>query len=146
MIAVDTNLLVYAHRPESPFHVAAAACLESLANGSGAWAIPWPCVHEFYSVVSNPRIFNTPTPFDVAVQAIDAWLASPTLHLLHESASHWQLLGELIRASRVVGPRIHDARIAVICLDNGVRELWSADHDFGRFPRLAVRNPLVDAR
>jgi uncharacterized protein len=28
---------------------------------------------------------------------------------------------------------------------HGVRELWSADRDFGRFPGLHVRNPLVKA-
>jgi hypothetical protein len=38
---------------------------------------------------------------------------------------------------------VHDARIAALCRVNGVRELWSADRDFGRFADLVVRNPLV---
>jgi len=38
---------------------------------------------------------------------------------------------------------IHDARIAAICLENGVVELWSADRDLGRFAGLKVVNPLV---
>jgi hypothetical protein len=41
------------------------------------------------------------------------------------------------------GSRIHDARIAAICLHHGVGELWSADRDFSAFPQLKVRNPLV---
>jgi predicted nucleic acid-binding protein len=40
---------------------------------------------------------------------------------------------------------VHDARIAALCLQHGVRELWSADRDFNRFPALRTRNPLVAA-
>jgi uncharacterized protein len=47
VIAVDTNLLVYAHREDSPLHGVALARIEALAEGCGTWAIPWPCLHEF---------------------------------------------------------------------------------------------------
>ena len=143
MIAVDTNLLVYAHRLDSQFQRPAAACIASLAEGKAAWAIPWACLHEFLSIATNPRIFNPPTKPQVAIATIDAWLESPTLHLLHETPDHWLTLSGLLKASGIVGPRVHDARIAAICLDNGVREIWSADRDFNRFPSLTVRNPLV---
>jgi hypothetical protein len=49
----------------------------------------------------------------------------------------------VLESSQTVGPRMHDARVAALCLSHGVRELWSADRDFGAFPALAVRNPLV---
>lgn len=143
MIAVDTNLLVYAHRSESAFHRRAAECVASLAEGRGAWAIPWPCVHEFFAVVTNTKIFEPPTPVAVAIRALDAWFASPTLHLLAETAEHWPTMRSLVGISNAVGARIHDARIAAICLQHGVRELWSADRDFRRFPALTVRNPLI---
>ena len=54
MIAVDTNLLVYAHRAEGHFFEAAFRCVRALAEGRAPWAIPWPCVLEFYGVVSSP--------------------------------------------------------------------------------------------
>ena len=50
---------------------------------------------------------------------------------------------ELIERGSVAGPRVHDARIAAVCILHGVRELWSADRDFSRFPDLKVRNPLI---
>jgi predicted nucleic acid-binding protein len=56
LIAVDTNILVYAHRAESPHFARASAWLKRLAEGRSVWAIPWPCLHEFLSVVTNPRI------------------------------------------------------------------------------------------
>lgn len=143
MIAVDTNLLVYAHREESPWHEPASAHLRQLAEGRGSWAIPWPCFHEFFSIATHPRIYDPPTPRSVAMEQVDAWLESPTLVVLTEADNHWQHLRALIEKGRVEGPKVHDARIAAICLAHGVRELWTADRDFGRFPDLRTRNPLV---
>ena len=144
MIAIDTNLLVYAHRAESSFHADAARSITELAEGRGAWAIPWPCVHEFYSIVTHPGIFTTPTPVDLALRQIDIWLEAPGLHLLGESDQHWPLLRKLLGKGKVPGPMVHDARIAALCLSHGVSELWSADRDFNRFPSLRVRNPLAE--
>ena len=143
MIAVDTNLLVYAHRTDSPFHERAVSCLASLAEGRGSWGIPWSCLHEFVSTATHPKVFNPPTNAAVAIAAVQAWMASPTLQVLHEGSEHWRLVSELILSGKIVGPRVHDARIAAICIGNGVRELWTVDRDFNRFPSLTVRNPLI---
>jgi uncharacterized protein len=143
MIAVDTNILVYAHREESPFHARAVACLTELAEGNAPWAVPWPCIHEFFSIVTHPRIYDPPSPIARAVDQLDAWLESPTLVLLSESMAHWSILRSLVSSAQISGPMIHDARIAVICMQNGVTELLSADRDFGRFPGFKTRNPLI---
>lgn len=143
MIAVDTNILVYAHREDSPFHDAARQHIETLASGRAAWAIPWPCLHEFLAIVTHPRIYDPPTPFAQALDQADAWLEAPTLVLLAESDQHWSELRALIQSGRIAGPQVHDARIAALCLQHGVRELMSADRDFGRFARLHVVNPLI---
>lgn len=142
MIAVDTNILVYAHRRDSTFHARADDCVRTLAEGAGAWAIPWPCVHEFLAIVTSPRVFRAPTPWAAARAQVDAWLASPSLRLLAEQEGYWAVLGDLIRASQVLGPKIHDARIAALALHHGVSELYTADRDFSRFSSLVVRNPL----
>jgi toxin-antitoxin system PIN domain toxin len=143
MIAVDTNLLVYAHREDSPWHETAYARLAELAEGRGPWAIPWPCLHEFLAIVTHPRIFQPPTPLEIALDQVEAWLESPSLALLAEVPGYWPELRTALAAGRVAGCQVHDARVAALCLSHGVRELWSADRDFGRFPALTVRNPLV---
>lgn len=142
MIAVDSNILVYAHREDSPWHAAALDGVRGLAEGRPAWAIPWPCLHEFLAVVTHPRIYAPPTPPDLAIAQVEAWLASPSLVLLAEDAGHWPRLRALLAAGQAAGPKIHDARIAAICLQHGVEELWTIDRDFSRFPALRVRNPL----
>lgn len=143
MIAVDTNLLVYAHREDSPFHARAAERIGALAEERTSWAIPWPCLHEFFAIVTHPRIYAPPTPREHALDQIDAWLESPSLVLLAETDAHWAELRALIIGGHLGGPQVHDARIAALCLQHGVQTLWSADRDFSRFPRLSVINPLV---
>ena len=143
MIAVDTNVLVYAHREDSDWHPQAEACVRTLAEGAATWAIPWPCVHEFLSVVTHPRIFRTPTPMAAALDQVEAWLQSPSLVTLAEPDGYWPTLQALLAQARVDGPRVHDARIAALCVSHAVRELWTADRDFSRFPAVRVRNPLV---
>jgi len=143
LIAVDTNVLVYAHRRDSSWHEPARNCVRQLAEGRAAWAIPWPCLHEFLAIATHPRIFSPPTAVADALEQIDAWLESPTLVVLTETELHWSTLKSLLAAGRVQGPRVHDARIAALCVQHGVRELWSADRDFGRFPSVTVVNPMV---
>lgn len=143
MIAVDTNLLVYAHREDSPHHAASARILRELAGGEGSWAIPWPCIHEFLAVVTHPRIYVPPTSPSLALQAVRALAAVPNARFLHESSDHLEALGASMARGDVSGPRVHDARIAAICITHGVNELWSADRDFSWFPGLRTVNPLA---
>jgi len=142
--AFDTNLLVYAHRAESPFHAQAKELLSAAAEGAEPWALPWPCLHEFLGIVTNPRIFKTPTPLDAALAQVDAWLSSPTVVTLgEEREGYWEVLAHLARKGRIQGAKIHDARVAALALFHGVDELLTADRDFGRFPDLPARNPLT---
>lgn len=143
MIAVDTNILIYAHRTDSPFHAAAARRLTELAEASSNWAIPWPCVHELLAIVTSPRIYDPPTEIAVALDYVDCLLQSPSLVLLGETDQHWKTLSPLIAGGRIAGGRVHDARIAAICIEHGVKQLWSADRDFSRFRGLTVVNPLT---
>jgi toxin-antitoxin system PIN domain toxin len=143
MIAVDTNILVYAHRREARHHGAASDTVRGLAQGHARWAIPWPCLYEFFSVVTNPRIWRqvASTP-EQAWRQIDAWTASPSLMLLAETEDFLHVLGRFARRPRVRGPIIHDARVAALCVSHGVDVLLTADRDFGLFPELTSRNPL----
>ena len=142
MIAVDTNILVYANRRDiADWHEPAKAALERLAAGRGAWALPWSVVHEFVAVVT--RLGETPTTLDEAFEFVEALLGAESCVPLAEPAGYLPVLAELARAGRATGALVYDARIAATCLVHGVGELWTADQDFSRFPALRTRNPLV---
>jgi toxin-antitoxin system PIN domain toxin len=143
LIAVDTNILVYAHRRDSEWHAPAERVVRPLAEGAAPWAIPWPCLHEFLAIVTHPSIYDPPTPLGRALDQVDAWLEAPSLVLLAEHEGYWARMRELLVSARVSGARVHDARVAALCLVHGVHELWTADRDFGRFAELVARNPLT---
>jgi toxin-antitoxin system PIN domain toxin len=146
LIAVDTNILVYAHREDSDWHEQAYSKIVQLAEGLAPWAIPWPCIHEFLAIVTHPKIYSPPTPLTEAVDQINAWFEAPSLRLLTEFEGYWKNLRTIVEAGRIAGAQIHDARIAALCMLHGVRILWTADRDFSRFPELNTQNPLVDRR
>lgn len=142
MVAVDTNILVYAHRREAREHEVARDTLRALVEGEDSWAIPWPCIYEFYSVVTNSKIWKdlATTPVQ-AVAQMQAWTSSPSLRLIGETEEFLPILTALLRPS-VKGPMVHDARIAAICIAHSVEALLTRDRDFSRFNDLVVRNPL----
>lgn len=142
MDAVDSNILVYAHRADSPWHAPADRFVQHLAESRAPWAIPWPCLYEFYAIVTHPKIYRPATPPADALIQIDHWLESPTLVLLHEGERFWEALRPLVAKGGVRGGAVHDARVAALCLRHGVKVLHSADRDFSRFPGLRTSNPL----
>ena len=145
MIAVDTNLLLYAHRPESPFHERALQVVEALWSERGAWGIPVHCLVEFAAVASNGRIWKAPSSRDQIAEQVAVWEESPTLRLLGDDRTVWRRCLELAGRGLCEGGAWYDARIAGACLAHGVAELWTADRDYSRFPALRTRNPLVEA-
>jgi hypothetical protein len=143
MIAIDTNLLVYAHRSDAPLHLAARRVLLDRVAAGEPWAIPHHAMVEFLGIVTHPRIWKTPMRMADAAEAVRVLQHAPHLHLLYDQETSLSTLLEIATEGLVAGAMIHDARIAACCLAHGVAELWSCDRDFSRFPRLRVRNPLI---
>ena len=144
MIAVDTNILVYAHRRESRAHDPARAVMRRLAEGDDAWAIPWPCCYEFLAVVTNRRIWkDAVTPVERAWGQLEAWTSSPSNRLLGETDDFLDVLSRFIQRPRVRGAVVHDARVAAICVAHGAEALFTRDRDFSLFPELPTRDPFA---
>jgi toxin-antitoxin system PIN domain toxin len=144
VLAIDANVLVYAHRREVAEHDRAGDVIRQLAEGPETWAIPWPCIYEFFSVVTNVKIWKSAasTPSQAWAQ-LDAWQASPALRLIGELDGFFPVLEDFLTRPRVRGPVVHDARVAAICVSHGVEALLSRDRDFSLFPELCVTNPFA---
>jgi toxin-antitoxin system PIN domain toxin len=139
VIAVDTNILVYAHREELPQHAAARARLTGLAEGDAPWAIPVFCLGEFLRVVTHPRLFDPPHTITEACAALDRVLESPSLRILSPGERYWRLLGDAVRAADAAGNLVFDAQMAAVCRESGVSALLTEDRDFDRFPGLRTQ-------
>lgn len=143
MIALDTNILVYARRQETPHHLKARELLEGFAEGRQPWALAWPCVYEFLRVITHPRVFDPPTELAPALADLESLLDSPSLVMLGEGPAHLGFLRQAVMSGRTTGNLIHDAHIVALLLENGVREIWTADRDFARFSGLRVVDPFA---
>jgi hypothetical protein len=77
------------------------------------------------------------------LKALRIWLSHAQLSMLGEGPGYFERLQKLTLAAKAKGWRVHDARVAAICLCHGVRELWTADRDFSVFAGLHCRNPLA---
>jgi toxin-antitoxin system PIN domain toxin len=144
VLAVDANVLVYSHRREVPEHAQALEIVRGLAEGTQPWAIPWPCLYEFWSVVTHPRIWkDAATSPDKAWAQVEAWLASPQLRLLAETREFAPILEKFLKRPRVRGPIVHDARVAALCVAHGVEALVTRDRDFSLFGELVTRDPFA---
>src|SRR5207253_226656 len=111
--------LVYAHRRDAPWHAEAKRCVTNLAEGAAPWAIPWPCVHEFIAIATHPQIYKPSSTLAQALEQVENWLESPSLILISETDAYWDRLSGLLKRAKVAGPKVHDARIAAVCLLHG---------------------------
>ena len=139
MIAVDTNVLVYAHRAETALHQAATRKLVELAAGRGLWGLPVFCAGEFIRVVTHRRVFNPPSTLEEAIQFLERVVAAPGCRILRPEAGFFELLTTVAREADARGNLAFDAQIAALCREHGVSTLLTNDRDFARFEGLRLR-------
>ncbi|OGI49007.1 MAG: hypothetical protein A2151_05660 [Candidatus Muproteobacteria bacterium RBG_16_65_34] len=144
MIAVDTNVLVYAHREELPQHKQAVTWLKALAEGSAPWGIPVFCVGEFVRVVTHAKVFDPPSTIEQALAALESLLASPSLQILSPGSEYTQHFFECVREADARGNLVFDAQIVAVCRAHGCSALLTLDRDFARFKKfrtLSITEP-----
>lgn len=139
MIAVDTNVLVYAHRAETVVHAVATRRLVELAEGTGLWGLPVFCAGEFIRVVTHRRVFNPPSTLDEAIQFLERVVAAPGCRILRPESGFFELLTAIVRKADARGNLAFDAQIAAVCRQHGVSSLLTNDRDFARFEGLRLR-------
>ncbi len=144
MIAVDTNVLIYAHRRELPLHDKAVVWIEHLATGDVPWSLPVFCLGEFLRVATHRRVFDPPSTVDQAIDALSVLLRSPSLQILFPGSRFAEFLTEQIRVAAATGNMVFDAQIAAVCRENGVDRLLTEDRDFSRFPQLRIETLDAD--
>ena len=140
MLSIDSSLLIYAHRSTLPEHRRAVEIIEELAGFEEGWGIPFPCIAEFWTVVTHPRSKHASTPHEANAFLNNLWRAGAAM--LDPKPGIAGRLTTLASDLKLGGPRIFDLQIALISFEAGAQEIWTNDRGFPRIPGLRVRHPL----
>lgn len=136
----DVNVLIYAHREDAPEHERYAAWLQALTTSDEPFALSDVVLSGFLRIVTNQRIFDPPTPMDMALAFCQRLVDWPRASLITPGRRHWELFIGLCR--EIKGPLVTDAYIAALAIEHGC-ELVTTDSDFARFQGLRWRHPLA---
>lgn len=141
MLLCDVNVLVYAHRTDSPDHDVYRAWLENVLNSNAAYGVSDIVLSGFLRVVTHPRVFDPPSRLTDALAFVEQIRNQPNAVLLAPGERHWSIFTELCATADVKGNLIPDAFLAALAIESG-SEWITTDRDFSRFPGLNWRHPL----
>ena len=142
MIAIDTNLLIYAHRSSAPEHRAARRALQRACDDPRGWGISLPSIAEFWSVVTHPESKGGPSAAKDAHGFLSALVQDGGALVWLPRDGSWERLLRVASDLRVQGARMFDLQIALTAFDNGASEIWTHDLRFTALPGLSVYDPL----
>jgi toxin-antitoxin system PIN domain toxin len=138
MLMPDVNVLVYAHREDEAVHPHYRRWLEERVNGSEPLALSVLVAVGFVRIVTNPRIYPSPTPLHAALAAIDALAGHPRCRLVAPGTDHWRRVADLCRVCSAHGKLVADAQHAALAMEAGCT--WvTRDGDFARFSEHGLR-------
>ncbi|MDZ7733644.1 MAG: TA system VapC family ribonuclease toxin [Acidimicrobiia bacterium] len=141
MRCVDVNVLVDAHRPESPRHDEVRTWLDGARRGAEPLAVPGLVSSGFLRVVTHPRVFREPSPIATALAFLEALHAAPVVTALHPGEHHWRVFADLCASLSLRGNDVADAYLAALVLEQGGTFVTS-DRGFARFPGLQLEAPV----
>ena len=142
MIAIDPNLLIYAHRAATAEHRRARQAIEVALNAPGGCGVTMPSLAEFFSVVTHPAASGKPSSPRAAADFL-ASLRQAGVEELVPGPGFASRLVQLAADLGVAGARIFDLQIGICALDGGAIELWTHDGNFVKIPGLVIRDPLT---
>ena len=142
MLVIDTNVLISAANRDLDFHDACRKAVERCRFGISPWYLSWPICYEFLRICTHPNVLPTPWPMGSAWNFLKTLLNSPAAGILLPTNRHTELLSQTIaEVPHLAGNILHDVHTAVLLREHGIREIYTRDTDFHRFPFLKVIDP-----
>lgn len=140
MTLPDVNVLVYAHREDSPHHEVCHAWLLATLKSDQAFGLSETVLASVLRIVTHPRIFKQPSRFDVALAFVKGLLAQPHAVRISPGPRHWDIFTGLCGDAKARGNIVADAYLAALAIESGC-EWVTTDGDFARFAGLRWRRP-----
>jgi toxin-antitoxin system PIN domain toxin len=142
MIAIDTNLLIYAHRSRVREHRLAQRAIQKACDDPRGWGISAASIGEFWSIVTHPAVKGRPSKPREAADFLGALIETGHMQVWLPGSGFAERLTQLACDLDVSGVRVFDLQIALIAFENGAAELWTHDANFVRVPGLRIVDPM----
>ena len=141
-VFIDTNVLVYAHVAEAPWHLQAQAAIAAHeAAGAPLW-VTRQILREYLVSLTRPQQFPIPPSLDTVVAQVQQF--QQRFHVANEGPEVTTRLLALLTEVPTRGRRIHDANIVATMLVYGVRRVLTHNtDDFVRFAAFIEVIPLL---
>jgi toxin-antitoxin system PIN domain toxin len=136
----DVNVLVYAHREDSPLHAVCRDWVLDTLRSDQAFGISESVLASVVRIVTHPRVFKQPSRLDVALAFVAGLAGQPHAVRVAPGPRHWDIFTRLCRDADARGNLIADAYLAAVAIESGC-EWITTDGDFARFPGLKWRRP-----
>jgi len=136
----DVNVLLYAHREDSPHHAECHRWLLDTMSADAPFGVSDAVLASVVRIATHPKIFKQPSRLDVVLAFVAGLLAQPTAIVVRPGAHHWQIFTRLCREAAVRGNLVSDAYLAALAIESGC-EWITTDGDFARFTGLKWRRP-----
>jgi uncharacterized protein len=144
VFVVDTNIFIYAAEKTFPKHRQAHAMVEQWMQNPEPWFVTWGILYEFMRVTTHSAVFSKPWSWNGAKSFVKALLASPGIKILTHTPNHFAVLEQVVSGyGEIKGNLIHDAHIAVLMKEHGIREIRTCDNHFLKFGFLKVVDPFL---
>jgi predicted nucleic acid-binding protein len=140
MIAIDSNILILAHRTCKQ-HEEAKQVLQDAADRQDGWGFSLPSIVEFWKNVTHasyPEPSSTKEAGDflnLLIEDLDATVFMP-IRRFDDFLIHYA------QELNVSGNRIFDLQIGLMAQLNGVSEMWTCDRKFIHIPKLKIIHPF----
>jgi predicted nucleic acid-binding protein len=138
---LDTNIWLRTVQPQAPHHLPAVEALAALLGQGHEVYVTTQNIVEFWSVASRPIEANG---LGWSVEAVQQEVLSiqTQLPLLDDTATVFSEWLQLVTSYRVIGRRVHDARLVAAMVCNGVTHLLTYNRDdFKQFAMITVVTP-----
>ncbi len=143
-LALDTNILIYAHFDQYPEHAKSRDFLRGLLLRPDAFYLGWQVYYEYLRLATHPRLHKIPLTSKRAAEDMRVYLGDPRCRVLVETESHQRTIEEILKKlPSARGNFLHDCHYATLLKEHAVDTIVTADTDFKKFDFLKVVNPLT---
>jgi predicted nucleic acid-binding protein len=141
-VLADTNVLLRLVEPDHPHSAAAADATKSIRLAGHQLVIVPQVIYEFWVVATRPTNNN-----GLGLEPADArnLLAklSPTLKLLRDERSIYEVWQRIVVDHRITGKQAHDARLVAAMIRHDISHVLTFNvSDFSRFGSIKIVDPL----